>query len=161
MNRITCGPTEPARPSIVRSPEISRKSPYANRYRTARSSPMIPPWSLVLIGSGAILLYLVWRSVGIRRGRVRLEAHFRQKILDTNPDWRFVGIAMTHAVLTIQEATNIVLQVTAGDVDYEREVEPTLIEALKEKGELPSDYEIPGEELRAREKRRRARQVFR
>ena len=117
----------------------------------------------VLLGlaiAAVIVFYSVWRGVNTRRDRAQLEAHFRSKILDPNPDWRFIGIAMTHGVLTIEEATNIVLQLTAKDVDYTLQVEPTLIEALKEIGQLPTNYEVPEEELRARETRRRSSQPF-
>ncbi len=121
---------------------------------------MSPTLKIVLFGVGAIATYAVWWKMRARLGRIRLEANFRKKILDVNPDWRLVGIAMTHGVLTIEQATNIVLQIRAADVDYEREVEPTLIEALKKTGQLPADYEVPEEELREREERRRASKHF-
>lgn len=114
----------------------------------------------VLFGIAIVAIYSAWRAVSRRRDRARLEASFRSKILDPNPDWRFIGIAMTHDILTIEEATNIVLQLTARDADYTLQVEPSLIEALKEIGQLPADYAIPEEELRAREARRQASQPF-
>jgi hypothetical protein len=116
--------------------------------------------TLVLLGIAVVAIYSVWRPFSRRRDRARLEANFRSKILDPNPDWRFIGIAMTHDILTIEEATNIVLQLTAKDVDYTTQVEPSLIEALKEIGQLPADYAIPEEELEAREARRLASQPF-
>ena len=123
-------------------------------------NPMTSISKLVLLGVAIVAISSAWRAVRRRRDRARLDTHFRSKILDPNPDWRFIGIAMTHGVLTIEEATNIVLQLTAKDVDYTLQVEPTLIEALKEIGQLPTDYEVPEEELRARETRRRSSQPF-
>ena len=121
---------------------------------------MNPILKFVLLGITIVAIYSAWRVVRTRRDRARLDADFRSKILDPNPDWRLIGIAMTHDILTMEEATNIVLQLTAKDIDYTLQVEPTLIEALKQKGELPADYEIPEEELIARETRRRASQPF-
>jgi hypothetical protein len=121
---------------------------------------MNPISKFVLLGIAIVAIYSAWRAVRTRRDRARLDANFRNKILDPNPDWRFIGIAMTHDILTIEEATNIVLQLTAKDIDYTLQVEPTLIEALKQKGQLPADYEIPEEELIAREARRRSSQPF-
>ena len=123
-------------------------------------NPMTSISKLVLLGVAIVAISSAWRAVRRRRDRARLDTNFRSKILDPNPDWRFIGIAMTHGVLTIEEATNIVLQLTAKDVDYTLQVEPTLIEALKQKGQLPADYEIPEEELIAREARRRSSQPF-
>jgi hypothetical protein len=114
----------------------------------------------VLFGIAIVAIYSVWRAMHRRRDRASLDANFRSKILDPNPDWRFIGIAMTHGILTIEEATNIVLQLAAKDVDYTLQVEPALIEALKEIGQLPAEYVIPEEELRAREARRQATQPF-
>jgi hypothetical protein len=116
--------------------------------------------NLILLGIALIAIYSAWRAVSTRRDRGHLDANFRSKILDPNPDWRFIGIAMTHQILTIEEATNIVLQLTAKDVDYALQVEPSLIKALKEIGELPSNYEVPEDEHRARENRRRSSQSF-
>ncbi|GAF93198.1 unnamed protein product, partial [marine sediment metagenome] len=96
--------------------------------------PMSPSLEFVALGIAAISIYWVWRGLSRRRDRARLDANFRNKILDSNPEWRFIGIAMTHSILTMEEATTIVLQVTAGDIDYERQVEPTLIQTLKEMG---------------------------
>jgi hypothetical protein len=121
---------------------------------------MTPIWNFVLLGIAIVAIYSAWRGVRTRRDRARLDANFRSKILDPNPDWRFIGIAMTHDILTIEEATNIVLQLTAKDIDYTLQVEPTLIEALKQKGRLPADYEIPEDELTERETRRRSSQPF-
>ena len=124
---------------------------------------MTPVSRLILLGlaiAAIVVAYAAWRGVNTRRDRARLEAHFRSKILDPNPDWRFIGIAMTHDILTIEEATNIVLQLSAKDIDYALQVEPSLIESLKAIGQLHADYEIPEEELEARENRRRAAQPF-